>query len=258
MLVRSLLISAIFVFSTGGALAAGPSGLQQFVRTARPAKGSQQYLLGRPVAPWASKLLGRVGLKRFIRQRNLFQVQPEKLPQYLAATSKGYLEVIFPEQVGHVYFRYGNEMFDFQDKGFVAREMRSSKRVKFGALIKLDKEQEVRLSRYLSRLKGSNGAELGKYDYHGKEGFHCVTWMMRESLGENQGESLVRILGGKDKDGRSMPRFARFLLKRAKGVTNIAVHEGAERTTQSLSSERFDNVITTLNQLRDLRRAAGL
>lgn len=82
--------------------------------------------------------------------------------------------------------------------------------------------------------------------------------MMRAQLGDGAGESLVRILGGKDKDGRSMPRFARFVLKRAKGVEAIAVHDGTQRNAENLAAERFGSVITTLGQLSELRKAAGL
>ena len=106
-------------------------------------------------------------------------------------------------------------------------------------LVPLAPAVEARLEKYLARIKRTGGRELGNYDFHGEKGFHCVTWFMRQALGPKAGDNLVKLLGGDARDGGSMPRFARFMLKKARGVEAVVVYDNAKKSRSQLDRLRF-------------------
>ena len=176
------------------------------------------------------------------------QVTNQTLQSYVEATSRGYLEVVVPAGKGHVFFRRGGEVFDFYQGGFRVGAVRPIGSERYGMLIPLTPAQEKRLDRYLGRLKRTGGKELGEYDFHGEKGFHCVTWMMRAALDGKRG-NLVSLLGGQPRDGGSMPRFSRFLLRSARPLDAVVVYNDKTRTSRELRRGRVDIV-----SHRELRR----
>jgi hypothetical protein len=181
-------------------------------------------------------------------ERQLVQVTNQTLQSYVDATSRGYLEVVVPAGKGHVFFRRGTEVFDFYQGGFRVGGVRPIGSERYGLLIPLTPVQEKRIDRYLGRLKRTGGKELGEYDFHGEKGFHCVTWMMRLAL-DGKGHNLVNALGGKPRDGESMPRFSRFLLRQARPVDAVVIYNDQARTSRQLRRGRVDVV-----SHRELRR----
>jgi len=236
-----------------------PRGLKGFLRARRPAVATQHYVsafgkavrLPRPIA----RGLQRIGAGRLLRQRNLVLVDNQRLPQLNKATARGYLEVVVPANKGHVYFRHGAEVFDFYPGGLRVGGVRPIRSERYGFLIPLRRGEERRLRSYLARLKKTEGAELGPYDFHGDKGFHCVSWLMRAALGaerrgERAGRNLVALLGGRPRDGGSMPRFARFLLARAKRVEAVVVYRDGSAAKAPLARTRLQLISS-----RALRRA---
>ena len=73
--------------------------------------------------------------------------------------------------------------------------------------------------------------------------------MMRLAM-DGEGRALVEALGGRRKDGGSMPRFSRFMLKRAKGVEAVVLYRDKATDASQLSRMGFD-----LMSSRELRRA---
>jgi len=190
-----------------------------------------------------------------MRTRKVIQVTNKTLGKYVDSTKKGYLEVVVPANKGHVFFRYGKEVFDFYPKGFRVGTVRPIGSERYGMLIPLNKKQERRLQSYLKRLKKTGGKELGKYDFHGEEGFHCVSWMMRLAMAGKQhggSKSLAEVLGGGKKIREAgMPRFSRFMLKKAAPVEAVVVYnnDGVKSQTE-LSRMSF-----ALMSSRQIRRA---
>ena len=244
------IIIASLVLATAAPASAG--GLRGFLRKAQPMIGHQQYAPGGFRLP---RLVNRVLMKLRIpskTRRKVFQVKNENLQKYVNATQKGYLEVVVPKNKGHVYFRYGKEVFDFYPGGFRVGEVRAIRSDRYGMLVPLSKSQEKRLQSYLSRLKTTDAKELGKYDFHGQKGFHCVSWIMRLGIGD-KGENLAQLLGGKRNDARSMPRFSRFMLKRAKNVEAVVVYSTENRKSSELDRMNFE--LMSSKQLRGAHQA---
>jgi len=239
------------------ALAPLPSearGLSDFVAKAHPNTGKQTFLGGLRVPAILKGALRRVPVvKNHLRTREVIQITNANLESFVSATSKGYLEVVVPAGKGHVYFRYGKEVFDFYPGGFRVGNVRPVGSERYGMLVPLSAGQEARLQRYLGRLKAEGGRELGAYDFNGEKGYHCVSWMMRlalEGKGRGGAKSLVAALGGKPDDGGSMPRFARFMLRRASPVEAVVLYKNEERTPTQLGRMKFN-----LMSSRELRRA---
>ncbi len=229
-------------------------GLADFVEREHPAVGRQAFLQGLRVPRSLQAALGKIPIvKDRLRSREIVQVTNGSLASFVEATGKGYLEVVVPAGKGHVYFRYGKEVFDFHPGGFRVGEVRPIGSDRYGMLVPLSPAQEAKLARYLGRLKATSGKELGAYDFEGEKGFHCVTWMMRLAL-EGQGASgaknLVQALGGRPRDGESMPAFARFMLRRASPVEAVVLYKNEARTPRELGQMTFN-----LMSSRELRRA---
>ncbi|MCK5800666.1 MAG: hypothetical protein KAI47_25940 [Deltaproteobacteria bacterium] len=202
------------------------AGVTTFLRAKSPTRVMRHYAFGRFRVPGLiAKGMKAVGLRGLVRDRHVMQVTNATLDAYTRATDHGYLEVVVPANRGHVYFRHAGKVFDFSDKGLRVGAVRPIKSDRYGLLVKLTPAQEARLTTYLDHMERSGGKELGNYDFHGKDGFHCVTWFMRATLGDHAGDNLVALLGGKPKDGASMPRFSRFMLKKAKGIQTVAVYK---------------------------------
>jgi hypothetical protein len=257
-----LAVSAIALFASAShARPSGASGVSGFVKAVKPTRASQHYAFGRFRVPrLVAKGMQKLGLGSQLRSRTLLQVTNASLQQFTKATSKGYLEVVVPANKGHVYFRHGGKVFDFYPGGLRVGGVRPIRSDRYGMLVKLTPKQEKRLARYFGRLEQTNGAELGKYDFHGDKGFHCVTWLMRAALGDKGGDNLVKLLGGRAKHGRSMPRFARFMLKQAagRGAANqkgYGVEAVAIYKADSLSSTQLGKLNLQLMSSRQLRRA---
>jgi hypothetical protein len=234
-------------------LAADARGLSDFVRQDHPATGKQTFLGALRVPRLVEGALAKVPVvKERLRTRPIVQVTNENLASYVEATAKGYLEVVVPAGKGHVFFRYGKEVFDFYPGGFRVGGVRPVGSERYGMLVPLTPTQEAKLARYLDRLKATGGKELGAYDFEGEKGFHCVTWIMRLALeGKGGGaKSLVQALGGRPRDGGSMPAFARFMLRRARPVEAVVLYQNDERTPGELGTLRF-NLLSS----RELRRA---
>lgn len=237
------------VLGCAASATADPRGVQTFVETARPATGTQHYLAGLRVAAPLAAVLGKVGIvARQMRTRAVVQVTNQTLEAFVQSTERGYLEVVVPANKGHVFFRYGRDVFDFYPGGFRVGQVRPIGSERYGMLVPLSAEQERAVASYLGRMKRTEGKELGDYDFSGVKGFHCVSWMCRPRLDPQRGD-LVGLLGGKPKDGESMPRFARFLLKRARPLDAVVVYQDGARTATQLDHMRFD-----IMSLRDLIR----
>jgi hypothetical protein len=229
-------------------------GLSDFVRSVHPTTGQQTFLGALRVPAPLTRALARVPLVGSkLRTREVVQVTNRSLEAFVQATSKGYLEVVVPAGKGHVFFRYGGEVFDFYQGGFRIGPVRPIGSERYWMLVPLTAAQERRLASYLARLKQTGGKELGAYDFEGEKGFHCVTWMLRLALEGKAGggANLVKLLGGKPADGASMPSFARFMLRRASPVEAVVVYKNEERTPTQLGRLRFD-----LMSSRALRHAA--
>ena len=237
------------------AVAKPARGVAAFSRVHKPVRATQHYAFGRFKVPqFVAKGLRKVGLGKQLKTRSLLQVTNATLKQFTKATAKGYLEVVVPKGKGHVYFRYGGKVYDFYPGGLRVGEVRRIGSDRYGMLVKLAPKQEKRLRSYLKRVERTKGAELGTYDFHGDKGFHCVSWFMRAALGPKQGDNLVKLLGGRPKDGRSMPRFARFMLKKAHGVEAVAVYKADPLSGTQLGKLRFG--LMSSSQLRQAHRAA--
>jgi len=222
------------------------SGFAGFVQATRPTVGQQHFVAGLKVPGPVGRLLGKL---RLGRHRQVVQVTDQTIDAFTRATARGYLEVVVPANKGHLFFRHGNEVFDFYQGGFRCGPVRPINGERYGMLIPLTADQEGRLGRYLDRLKRTGGQELGTYDFSGERGFHCVTWVLREALGRG-GENLVQLLGGKAKHGHGMPSFSRFLLKRANPVEAVVVYQNQPRTSSQLGRMKLE-----LMSLRELVQA---
>jgi hypothetical protein len=247
---RSLIVIAVLGLQLG---TAEGRGLQDFVVAARPATGVQHYLGGvRLAAPIATIARRLPWIGQRVQARSLVQVTNATLETYVQQTERGYLEVVVPANKGHVFFRHGREVFDFYPGGFRVGTVRPIGSERYGMLIPLTPKQERKLEAYLGRLKRTEGKELGAYDFEGDKGFHCVSWMTRCALDRRQrsGVNIVDLLGGKPGDGESMPRFARFLLQRARPLDAVVVYQDTPRTDREL-----DTLRPAIMSLRDLRRA---
>lgn len=225
-----LLTSIVLLASLAAPLDAGSAWAgSPFLRAAKEGQlphAHRAYLFRHRVSERVGRFVGRIPLlKRLLRHRQLYAASNENLSQVTKATGKGYLEVIFPADRGHVFYRLGDRVFDFYDKGFRARSVAPINGDRYGFLVRVTPKQEQRLGAYFQRLEATKGKELGKYDFEGVKGFHCVTFMLREQVGERAGEHLVKLLGGNRKDGRSMPSFARFMLEKAKNVESVVVYK---------------------------------
>jgi len=224
--------------------------LGEFLRQSATPTGRQSYLARVRLAAPVRAVLGKLPvIGKRITDRQMVSVSNANLEQYVAATERGYLEVVVPKGKGHVFFRYGREVFDFYPGGFRVGPVRPIGSERYGMLVPLTAEQETRLQGYLGRLKQTNGAELGEYDFHGGKGFHCVTWMMRLAFDPQQGD-LVSALGGKHRDGSSMPSFSRFMLKAARPVDAVVLYSAEGKSARELSRAELD-----LMSLRDIGRA---
>ena len=227
-MIRALTFLGIFLMGLPSAYAEGGSTV-----------GHQKFLGPLRVSPRMEKLIGWVGpLARRLRDRTIVRVTNQGLNDFVERTQAGYLEVIVPAGVGHVWFRHGRELFDFGPQGFRVGGVRPINNERYGMLIRLTPEQETNLTSYLERLKQTGGAELGGYDFHGEKGFHCVTWMMRLQLDAAKG-NLVKVLGGKERDGWSMPAFSRFLLRRASPVEAVIAYQNEAEPAKDLGTMDF-------------------
>ena len=254
----SILLGLLMVLGAGLPTAqARPRTIKQFIHNTKTNVGQQQYLGRFKVPARLGKLLGKVGfVARRMRTRKVIQVTNKTLGKYVNSTKKGYLEVVVPANKGHVFFRYGKEVFDFYPKGFRVGNVRPIGSERYGMLIPLDKKQERKIQRYLSRLKKTGGKELGKYDFHGDGGFHCVSWIMRLAMAGKQhggSKNLAELLGGRKKDGGSMPRFSRFMLKKALPVEAVVVYNNDGVKSQGELS-RMGFAIMSSRQLRRANR----
>ena len=257
MLKRHLLLPLALLLVLGSALPvqARPRTVGQFIQSSNTRVGKQQFLGRFRVPARLGKWLGKVNwVARRMRTRKVIQVTNKTLGQFVGSTRKGYLEVVVPANKGHVFFRYGKEVFDFYPGGFRVGPVRPIGSERYGVLIPLNKKQERSIASYLKRLKKTGARELGSYDFHGQEGFHCVSWMMRLALAGKQhggSKNLAEVLGGRKKDGGSMPRFSRFMLKKALPVSAVVVYnnEGV-KSRGELSRMAFE-----IMSSRQLRRA---
>lgn len=251
----STVAALLVVLSAGFSADARPRTVKQFIHNTGTAVGQQQFLGRFRVPARLGKLLGKVKfVAKRMRTRKVIQVTNKTLGSYVNSTRKGYLEVVVPANKGHVFFRFGKEVFDFYPKGFRVGGVRPIGSERYGMLIPLNKKQERKLQRYLAGLKKSGGKELGKYDFHGDDGFHCVTWIMRLAMAGKQhggSKNLAQWLGGRNKDGSSMPRFSRFMLKKAAPVEAVVVYNNdGIKSRGELSRMAFD-----IMSSRQLRRA---
>ena len=87
-------------------------------------------------------------------------------------------------------------------------------------------------------MEASGGKELGAYDFTGRKGFHCVSWLMRLDL-DGKGHNLMQVLGSNSAHAPGMPNFSRFLLKRAKGVEAVLVYKETPRSASQLGRMKF-------------------
>jgi hypothetical protein len=216
--------------------------LSRFMRSARPTTAEQTYCAGVRVPRFMTRLVrraaGKLGLQRALKQRKLVQVTNATLDRVTRATAKGYLEVVVPADKGHVYFRHGTKVFDFFQGGFRCGGVRPIRSERYGLLVKLTRGQERRLTAYLKGLEASGGKELGAYDFTGRKGFHCVSWLMRLDL-DGRGHNLMQVLGSKSDHAPGMPNFSRFVLKKASGVEAVLVYGQRSRTTSQLERMKF-------------------
>jgi hypothetical protein len=226
--------------------AAKGRGFRAFVQKAKPVTAKQRYVAGFRIPAKLQGLFKKRGV-----QRPVVHINSTTLPHYVKATQKGYLEVVVPSKTGHVWFRHGEKLYDFAPDGFRVSGVRPINKERYGVLVKLTKSQEKRLVHYLDRLEKTKGAELGLYSFHGNKGFHCVTWLMRQSFGSGK-SNLVQMLGGSAKDGSSMPRFTQFMLKRAQPVEAVVVYNKKPLSEAQLSTMNFD--VMSSRQLRKAYR----
>lgn len=233
------------------ALARG-TGLARFVARQRPCEGRACYVAGLRVPRFAARLAGQLGLGRHVRERRLLQVTNRSLDAFTRATARGYLEVVVPASTGHVFFRHGDRVYDFYQGGFRTGGVRAIQRERYGMLIKLTRGQERRLTSYLDRLERTGGKELGPYDFHGREGFHCVSWLLRQPL-DRRGNNLLGLLGGDSARRPGMPGFSRFLLKRARPLEAVVLYSDARRSPSALSRARF-KLMSNRQIVRQFRR----
>lgn len=244
---KTLIFLICATFLPASALA--DRGLQKFLASSQAVQG-RQYYLGRMKVPGAAARVlhkTRWGAKR-IRERSVIQVTNETLPSYLAHTSTKYLEVMFPAargRVGHVYFRYGKEVMDFNPEGLRVGEARPIKSDRYAMLVPLNHEQEQAVKSYFKEIKHSWPSTLGKYDFSGKDGFHCVSWFMNKAL-DSQGRNLAQILGNSSNRRRSsgeaggVVRFSRFMLKKAAPVEGVMLFKKDPLTSKQLDKLKFD------------------
>lgn len=227
-------------------------GLRSFEKKNQPTTARHSYLMGRfKVSERVARAVQKIPLAhRLVRNRKVLQVTNKTLDSFSKATAKGYLEVVVPANKGHVYFRHGGQVFDFYPKGLRVGPVRPIGSERYGFLVPLTSRQELKLKSYLKHMKKTRGRELGKYDFHGDTGFHCVSWMMRLALGDKKGDSLVKVLGGRHKDGASMPRFASFMLKKAKNVEAVVVYNDTPSSRSQLTRLGLQ-----LMSSKELRRA---
>ena len=232
--------------------------LKGFLATARPSTGQQQYFAGLRVARPVGTLLRRIGLGRWLHRRQVVQVTNQTLQSFTRTTARGYLEVVIPADKGHVFFRHGDKVYDFYQGGFRVGPVRPVGSERYGMLVRLSPSQETRLVAYFDRLERTGGKELGSYDFSGRKGFHCVSWLMRQPL-DSRGANLVQLLGGKRAGG--MPSFSRFLLKRARGVEAVVVYDRDARSANQLSRMGFKlmsdrQIVDAFREQRRQARAA--
>lgn len=236
------LLLFLALLAPDGAKAEARRGLRGFLRRAKAPVGQQTYCAGvrvpRPLTGVVTRVARALGLQDAVVQRRVVQITNQTLGQLTRATDRGYLEVVVPANKGHVYFRHGQEVFDFYQGGFRCGEVRPIKSERYGMLVKLTRAQERRLTSYLAGLKASGGAELGDYDFTGHEGFHCVSWLLRAGLDE-AGHNLAQVLGSRGKRASGMPNFSRFMLKRARQVEAVLVYQDEPRTPSQLDRMRF-------------------
>jgi hypothetical protein len=216
--------------------------LARFMRSAKPTVAERTYCAGVPVPRFMRKLVrgvtNKLGLQRVVKQRRLVHVTNQTLDRVTKETARGYLEVVVPANKGHVYFRHGTKVFDFYQGGFRSGGVRPIRSDRYGLLVKLTRGQERRLTDYLQRLERSGGKELGTYDFTGRKGFHCVSWLMRLDL-DGRGHNLMQVLGSKSAHAPGMPNFSRFVLKRATNVEAVLVYKDTPRTASQLSRMKF-------------------
>jgi hypothetical protein len=219
-----------------------PTTAKAFIKKAKLTKGTQYFVRGHRL----SKGIGRV-LGNWSKKRKLVHIDNKNLDGFIKATTKGYLEVVIPANTGHVWFRYGEKLYDFGPKGFRVSGVREITKERYGSLVRLNAKQEKDLGHYLERLETTKGAELGLYDFKGDKGFHCVSWLMRHSFGEG---NFVKMLGGTAKDAKNMPNFSRFMVKGARNVEAIVVYNKDKLSSANLDKHKFD-----LMSLPALRKA---
>lgn len=244
---KLLIVLALLLSLPVGAQA---RGLGRFIKKDRPTTGQQKFLGPFRLGARVGKLLGKMRwTAKRIRDRKVIQVTNGNLDNFVKATAKGYLEVVVPAGKGHVYFRHGKEVFDFYPGGFRVGGVRPVGSERYGMLIPLTRGQDKRVKRYLKRLKESDGKELGKYDFHGEKGFHCVSWIMRLAM-DSKGSTLAQTLGSRKKTAGGMPSFSRFMLRKARPVSSLVLYNDAPKTSNELSRMSFN-----LMSSRQIRRA---
>jgi len=237
---KTTLALALFLTLLGASPA--DARLSRFMRSVRPMTAERTYCAGVPVPRFMTRLVrgvaGKLGLQRYLMQRKLVQVTNDTLNRVTRATARGYLEVVFPANKGHVYFRHGTKVFDFYRGGFRCGGVRPIRSERYGMLVRLTPGQERRLTVYLEGLEASGGKELGSYDFSGRKGFHCVSWLMRLDL-DGEGHNLMQVLGSKSSHAPGMPNFSRFMLKKASGVEAVLVYRDPPKTASRLGWMRF-------------------
>jgi hypothetical protein len=182
--------------------------------------------------------------------RLVFQVTNRTLDAYHRATARGYLGTVFPADGGHMFYRFGHEVFDFREDGFFWAPVRPIGSVRYEEIVPLPPPVQRRIGTGLSRLKQTRGRELGHYDFFGSGGGrHCVSWFSELRVG-SQGEDLVQWLGGTPHDGASLPAFARFMLERATPVEAVVLFDDRPRDQSYLQQMEF-RLITVEKLLAD-------
>ncbi|MCC6747324.1 MAG: hypothetical protein IT371_06670 [Deltaproteobacteria bacterium] len=211
---------------------------------------------------------------RALQQRTIFEVTNEQLDDYARATSQGYLGVMMAEGRGHVLWRYGNTVVDFNGThNLRVAELRPVNQTpRYEVLLKLSPEAEACIREDFARLRRSttNGkAELGEYNAGGGDwGLNCVTifarrmarladgrWTMRPlNLNVEKEERTRRITDPED----GLERVVRFFVPRA-GFR--LMDEGLGRSlVQTLGVERrhdSDGYVSTSFMKYLLREAEG-
>ncbi|MCA9665738.1 MAG: hypothetical protein KC503_09130 [Myxococcales bacterium] len=214
-----------------------PSALGRFIAKQRPAVGHQRYLFGMRLPRFVDRIASKLRLPSK-RRRRVVQVSNQTLGAFVDATKHDYLEVMVPKARGHVYFRYGEKVYDFYPGGFRVGGVRPIGSERYGMLVPLTTAQKSRLAAYLGALEADGGRRLGEYDFQGEKGLHCVSWMMQLAFGD-KGQSLARTLGAK-KDGMGMASFARFMLQKAAPVDAVVLYSDAKLDSKALDRHHFD------------------